>query len=155
MDIQFKPITQEQAEQIAHHWHYEGIYAFYNMEADEEDLAEFMDPHTRGDSVFVAMKSEELIAFISLEVHSVDHIELGLGLRPDLTGQGFGVSFLSQALNYIKTHFSPKIITLAVATFNKRAISLYKKIGFIEKSVYMQNTNGGEYEFVRMKYFCN
>lgn len=153
MDIQFLPITQDQAEQIAYQWHYEGIYAFYNMEADEEDLAEFINPLTRG-AVFAAISNQELIGFISVDIHTVGQIEIGLGLRPDLTGQGYGVVFLSQALNYMKSKFSPSIISLAVATFNKRAISLYKKIGFIEETTFMQHTNGGDYEFVNMKYVC-
>ena len=38
MTYTLQPITQEQAEEIAYNWHYDGKYAFYDMEADEEDL---------------------------------------------------------------------------------------------------------------------
>ena len=37
-------MTQEQAEEIAFNWHYDAEYSFYDMEADKEDLVEFLDP---------------------------------------------------------------------------------------------------------------
>jgi len=40
---------------------------------------------------------------------------------------------------------------LAVAEFNKRAINLYKKLGFNTVEKYEQNTNGGVYNFLKMK----
>ncbi|WP_251127910.1 MULTISPECIES: hypothetical protein [unclassified Exiguobacterium] len=43
MNHTFHPLTQDQAEQIAFEWRYEGEYAFYNMDADEENLASFLD----------------------------------------------------------------------------------------------------------------
>ncbi len=39
----------------------------------------------------------------------------------------------------------------AVALFNKRAIKVYEKIGFQSVERYMQKTNGGEFEFIKMK----
>ncbi|GED15644.1 hypothetical protein SAMN04487909_12324 [Aneurinibacillus migulanus] len=35
MQVTFKPMNQEEAEIIAG-WHYDGIYSFYDMEADKE-----------------------------------------------------------------------------------------------------------------------
>ncbi|SFB28367.1 hypothetical protein SAMN04488072_11322 [Lentibacillus halodurans] len=36
--MDFKIITQQQAEEIAYQWHYDGKYAFYDMDTDEENL---------------------------------------------------------------------------------------------------------------------
>ncbi|WP_429818396.1 hypothetical protein [Brevibacillus porteri] len=33
MQYAFTTMTQEQSEEIAYHWHYDGEYAFYDMEA--------------------------------------------------------------------------------------------------------------------------
>jgi [ribosomal protein S18]-alanine N-acetyltransferase len=74
-----------------------------------------------------------------------------LGLRPDRTGQGLGGRFLEAGLAYGRAHFEPKHFVLAVATFNRRAITVYERAGFTAVRVYMHSTNGGEWEFVEMR----
>jgi [ribosomal protein S18]-alanine N-acetyltransferase len=44
MTYELHVMTQEQAEEIAFNWHYDGEYSFYDMEADQEDLEEFLNP---------------------------------------------------------------------------------------------------------------
>jgi len=78
---------------------------------------------------------------------------VGFGLRPDLTGKGLGASFVKAGIEYGLYNFSysKDHIMLAVAKFNKRAIKLYKKIGFETTKEYDQKTNGGIYRLVAMK----
>jgi [ribosomal protein S18]-alanine N-acetyltransferase len=61
---------------------------------------------------------------------------------------------LKAGLDFVITRFSPKKITLSVATFNQRAIKVYRKMGFKELDTFMQDTNGDTYEFIRMEYTC-
>ncbi|WP_270181297.1 GNAT family N-acetyltransferase [Alkalihalobacillus sp. CinArs1] len=153
MNYEFIVMTQNQAEEIARNWHYDGQYAFYDMEADEEDLAEFLDPNARGESMYAVTNNDELIGFFSAN-EIADTIDIGLGMRPDLTGRGHGKAFLEAGISYVKSTYEPKYITLAVATFNQRAISLYRKLGFQDVETYMQDTNGSTYEFLKMRYEC-
>lgn len=146
MTYTFSVMTQKQAELIAFEWHYEGEYAFYDMEADEEDLEEFLDPKVRGDSMFAVTYNGELVGFFSMS----PDLEIALGMRPDLTGQGKGYEFLKVCLDFAEARFQPEKITLSVATFNKRAIKVYKRLGFRELETFSQKTNGGIYEFVKM-----
>ncbi|WP_377890145.1 GNAT family N-acetyltransferase [Alkalihalobacillus sp. R86527] len=154
MGYVFDVMTQSQAEHIAHSWHYDGIYSFYDMEADEEDLAEFLDPNMRGESMFAVTKSDELIGFFSANQVSRDTVDIGLGLRPDLTGHGYGKVFLEAGLTHVQSTYAPARITLAVATFNQRAIALYRKLGFQDVETFMQETNGSTFEFLKMRYEC-
>ena len=150
--VQFRvgPLTQSDAETIAT-WHYEGKYAFYDAEADADDLAELLDPALRGDSMFgVRDGASELVGFFAFQVAD-GVVDFGLGLRPDLTGRGLGADFARAGLDFARTRFSPKTIQLRVAAFNKRAIKVYHRIGFREVEHYMNRTNGGEFEFVRME----
>ncbi|WP_431190655.1 hypothetical protein [Lysinibacillus sphaericus] len=43
LNYRFQTITQEQAEDIAYNWHYNGDYSFYDMKADQEDLQAFLN----------------------------------------------------------------------------------------------------------------
>lgn len=88
MPYKFENMTQEQAEDIAHKWHYDGEYSFYDMEADEEDLAEFLDPETRGNPMFAVLKEDEIIGFFSVSKVAANIYDIGLGMRPGLTGNG-------------------------------------------------------------------
>lgn len=150
----FKKMTQHQAENIASSWHYDDEYSFYDMDADEEDLVEFLDPKQRGESMFVVMNSQEIIGYFCFNRIDKETIDIGLGMRPNLTGGGKGVEFLKAGLNFAKLTYNPDQITLSVATFNLRAIKVYKKVGFKEVQIFMQTTNGDCFEFLRMIYKC-
>ena len=150
MPFYIEPLDQSNAEKIAS-WHYEGEYAFYDFEADPEDLAELLDPDLRGESMFAVRDSTgELVGFFAYQ-HKDGVVDFGLGLRPDLTGKGLGADFVRAGLDFAQSRFSPKSIQLHVAAFNKRAIKVYKRVGFREAEHYMNRTNGGEFDFIRME----
>ena len=148
--MKVKPMLQVEAEIIAN-WKYSGIYSFYDMTADEEDYQEFINEETRGEHAFSVYERGKLIGFYSLTSVESETVDLGLGLRPDMTGQGIGGSFLQKALDYAELHYGARSFTLSVATFNERAIRVYKNAGFKVIHTFMQPTNGSEYEFVKMR----
>ncbi|WP_404469614.1 GNAT family N-acetyltransferase [Sutcliffiella horikoshii] len=154
MMYKFEKMTQEQAEEIAHNWHYDGDYAFYDMEADEEDLEEFLDCKARGNYMFAVMIEDELIGFFSVSQAAANVYDIGLGMRPDLTGNGRGTEFLHACMDFVQSRFTVDKITLSVATFNQRAIKVYRKVGFKDMDTFMQDTNGSTYEFLWMLYEC-
>jgi len=145
-------MTQAQAEYIAFNWHYDGPYAFYDMEADQEDLEEFLDAEKRENTMFAVTQEEDLVGFFGFSNTAESVYELSLGLRPDLTGKGSGLEFLKAGLDFVQSEYSTQKIMLSVAIFNKRAIKVYRKIGFKDVETFMQKTNGGTYEFLRMEY---
>ncbi|WP_182199535.1 GNAT family N-acetyltransferase [Paraliobacillus salinarum] len=153
MDYQFNKLSQEQADNIAFNWRYEGEFSFYNMTADEEDLTEFLNPVQRGDKYFIVTKDSEEVGFFYFEYEG-DLIDVGLGIKPELTGCGLGVEFIKAGLDYAISKYNPREITLSVATFNKRAIKVYKKVGFKSIETFMQDTNGSRFEFLKMRYKC-
>lgn len=154
MSYKFESMTQEQAEEIAFNWHYDAEYSFYDMEADPEDLVEFLDPEKRGDSNFVVTKDSDIIGFFSFNKVAIHTIDIGLGMRPNLIGNGNGLEFVRAGLEFAISKYKPGKITLSVATFNQRAIKVYRKIGFEDVDTFMQDTNGDRYEFMEMAYRC-
>lgn len=151
MTHQFAVLTQPQAETIAYTWHYEGEYAFYNMEADKDDLAEFLDAKQRGQSVFAITSDGELIGFVSVEQLDAETVDIGLGMKPGLTGNGSGRAFVTSILEFIDTKFGPDRITLSVTTFNERAIRVYEACGFRQVTSFQQETNGSTFDFIKLE----
>ena len=144
----FARLSQEEAEAIAE-WHYPEPYSFYDWTADADDLRELLDPKLRGDAYWAVKDEDELVGYFSFKRRR-RAVEIGLGLRPDLTGRGLGADFLAAGLEFARERFSPGRFTLAVATFNERAIKVYERAGFARERVYMHSTNGGEWEFLEM-----
>ena len=100
MRFDIEPLTQSDAEKIAS-WHYEGEYAFYDYEADPEDLAELLDPELRGESMFAVRDDAQANYWVSYAFQNTDGVvDFGLGLRPDLTGKGLGEKFVCAGLDF-------------------------------------------------------
>jgi [ribosomal protein S18]-alanine N-acetyltransferase len=148
--LYFEQLSQEDAEAIAE-WHYPEPYSFYDWTADPGDLRELLDPALRGEAYWaVRDETDELVGYFSFKPKDEQTVEIGLGLRPDLTGRGLGGSFLAAGLEFARARFSAERFTLAVATFNERAIKVYERAGFSRERTYMHSTNGGEWEFLEM-----
>jgi [ribosomal protein S18]-alanine N-acetyltransferase len=145
----FRQMGGEEAAEISG-WHYEPPYDFYDATSDPDDLEELLDAERRQDAYFsVFDEGDALVGFFQFEREGTT-VDVGLGMRPDLTGQGLGVGYLLAGLEFARKRFSPERFTLSVATFNERAILVYERAGFRRGTVYEHNTNGGEYPFLAM-----
>jgi len=136
-DFAIRPMTAADAHAVAA-WRYPGEYSFYDADADPDDLAELLDPARRELAGFVMAKLTGRTA------------EIGLGLRPDLTGRGLGESFVRACLRFASAALGAQRYTLAVAAFNRRAITVYERAGFREAERFEHYTNGGLHSFIRM-----
>ncbi|PFM66576.1 GNAT family N-acetyltransferase [Bacillus cereus] len=154
MGYVFTVMTQKEAEEIAHNWHYEGEYSFYNMEADQEDLAEFLNGEMRRNHTFSVKENDTIIGFFSFCKINNRTVDMGLGMRPDITGNGLGLKFVNAGLDFSKEKYGCNYRTLSVATFNERAIKVYKRAGFEAVGTFIQKTNGSCFEFLKMNYLC-
>jgi ribosomal-protein-alanine N-acetyltransferase len=57
-------------------------------------------------------------------------LDIGIGVRPDLTGRGQGMRYLGAVIDFGVAQFAPELLRLTVAAFNARAIRLYERAGF-------------------------
>jgi len=145
----FRKMEDEEATQIST-WHYDPPYDFYDATSDPDDLKELLDPKRRKDAYFSVFDDHGvLVGFFQFEREGT-RVDIGLGMRPDLTGRGLGGEYLRAGLEFARRRFSPERFTLSVATFNEHAILVYERAGFRRNTVYRHNTNGGEYLFLSM-----
>jgi [ribosomal protein S18]-alanine N-acetyltransferase len=139
-----RPMTEADAQAVAA-WHYPAPYTFYDWTQDPDDLAELLDPAEWGTRYFAVDADGELAGFFVFKPAG-DATEIGLGLRPDLTGLGHGAAFLEAGLGFA----GPGRFTLSVAAFNQRAITVYERAGFVQTERFVHHTNGADHAFVRM-----
>ena len=137
--IDISAMTIEYARSISL-WKYEGEFSFYDH--NERNMEGYMDG-----THYACTDDGELIGYfcfgkdariptVETNVYDDDYLDIGLGLRPDLCGKGYGLPFFKIGLDYAKGHFQTKKFRLSVAAFNERAIKVYAKAGFeVEREV--------------------
>lgn len=149
MQLQIAPMDQADAVAISD-WHYPPPYSFYDWAADNEDAALLLDAKRREGRFFSARDERgELAGFFEFQVKDGEVI-VGLGLHPDLTGRGLGRGFVDAGMAFARERFGPKGFRLSVASFNKRAIKVYERVGFRTTRAFDHETNGGVYRFLEM-----
>jgi len=149
----FTPMNEKYANDIVSNWHYDDVYSFYDMAADEDDLRIFMDTKNWQDiTKAVLNENDELVGWASFYTEN-DEFWLSLGLRPDLTGQKLGEEFVSECVKYAISQYKliKPTIKLAVALFNRRAIKVYQRAGFIETNRTIRDTHIGQVDFIEME----
>jgi RimJ/RimL family protein N-acetyltransferase len=124
-------------------WRYESPYDFYD--GDQE-------PPLNPERYFAAVDDDGvLVGFYYFEDRG-DVLEIGLGLRPDLTGHGLGAEFLRKGLEFGRSRYRPGKVVLNVAAFNERAIKVYERAGFRATGRHVRTfPRWGEVEFVEME----
>lgn len=133
-------------------WRYAPPYDAYDPSADGTFDEEMRDPARWGELDFAVDDADtgELVGFLELTAVG-DVVELGVGLRPDLTGRGLGPSYVEAALGYARERWRPRTFALDVYPWNERAIRTYERVGFEMGQEYVRTfANGNRVTFLRM-----
>ena len=146
MSLTFRPLDESSAATILD-WKYEPPYHIYNLASPEpEDTLHYLlDPQ----NAFYATydQQDRLEAFCSFGPdgqvtggdYSLPALDIGLGVRPDLTGQGHGDEYVKAVIDFANATYAPERLRVTIATFNRRARRVWEKAGFQE----VQKFTGG------------
>ena len=148
MQLSFQPMDRVSAAAIVM-WRYEPPYDFYNCRSDGDDaITARIDPTNQ----FVAIRESDLglAAFCSFGLdgqvpggdYSAEALDLGLGIRPDLTGHGWGSTFVAAVIAQAKTNYTPKRLRVTIAEFNQRARLVWERAGFHFVQRFLAENNG-------------
>ncbi|HEY7851222.1 MAG TPA: GNAT family protein [Ktedonobacterales bacterium] len=173
MSLLFTPMTEADAREITA-WRYEGPYATYNtpdpaLGADFEYLAELLDVRSQHFAVcepdqpnappigFFAYGSacevgDEATASLATPylLRPDGSLTIGLGLRPDLTGQHRGLALVEEGLAFAHERYHPSLFRLYVFSWNERALRVYKRAGFVSIGVARIAAPEGARVFIEM-----
>lgn len=118
-------------------WKYEGIYSVYSFLHDDKTIQELLTGDyfvyvngSEGITGYVCFGHSGQIPIAQRNLYTNDMVDIGVGLRPDLCGEGRGFEFLTKAIDFVQHNKQVTALRLTVALFNQRAISVYKRAGF-------------------------
>jgi RimJ/RimL family protein N-acetyltransferase len=153
LQITYRPADKKSAREFVQ-WEYPPPYNVYNN--PEEQLGEAVhyniDPVNNVYAMF--NQDNELIGYCSYgpdgQVPGGDYsekaLDIGLMLKPELTGQGMGAAFAKEVIRNGLAKYTPKMLRVTIAAFNKRAIRTWEKNGFQKTQSFKRD--GDEMEFV-------
>ncbi|MCP8379484.1 GNAT family N-acetyltransferase [Streptococcus suis] len=125
------PLPQDLALEIANQWRYQPPLDAYTISANPETYAEMISPEARGDRFFAVIRNAALMGYFCIDQDS-ETVDIHLGMKPSLTGQGNGRAFYQTIEDYVVEHVQPASIKLTVASSHQVAQKLFPALGFTE-----------------------
>ncbi|EZH67232.1 hypothetical protein DH09_04665 [Bacillaceae bacterium JMAK1] len=123
----------------------------------EEELARIRRHQTETGLMLVAVNREEVVGMLTFSRPQRPHYShngmFGMSIQERFTNQRLGYKLLNELLMFAKNDEAIKKISLEVYAHNERAISLYKRLGFIvegRKPYHRKESDGSYVEDVLM-----
>jgi RimJ/RimL family protein N-acetyltransferase len=148
----FRPLDEHAAREIVR-WAYDPPYDVYNSNPENTQTSvTYMSDPANG-LYGIRTKDGELIAFCSYggdaQVpggdYGADALDIGLGVRPDLTGRGMGIRVIEAVLEFGAKKFQPERFRVTIAAFNLRARKAWMRAGFSEESSFRRKGDRREF----------
>jgi RimJ/RimL family protein N-acetyltransferase len=143
-DWRIIPIEEHHAREIST-WTYEEPYSLYNSSPDGAEW--LLDPLNNYYAVIDG--SDDLVAFCCFGhdarvpggTYDEEAIDLGTGMRPDLTGHGRGLAFFELVCNEARARWPGHRLRTTIAAFNERSQRIVRKLGFQETQIFRNPAN--------------
>jgi [ribosomal protein S18]-alanine N-acetyltransferase len=144
--FRIEPLTESDAREIFG-WRYPPPYDFYDLgDADHEAvLRNLFNPN----SPHFAISTNEdgflgfCVAGSEAQVPGGNYgepaLDIGIGLRPNVTGRGLGKQVLTEFLNFALAAYQPDRFRATIAAFNLRSQRTFRGLGFVEASRFVAN----------------
>lgn len=158
VQINDEPLSEEEIRDFLG-WRYPPPYQIYNLEVQNVDdaIAFFLTP----ESGYLAVRDDEgaVVGFCCFGFegqvpggdYSVDALDVGIGMRPELTGQGLGYDFVAAVLAYAEERFAPQRLRATIALFNRRSQRVFENHGFRRQSQFAKTTPQGRQYVILIK----
>ncbi len=152
--FQFYSIDRNSASAIVN-WRYEPPCNFYNYLDKEVNLQYFLNP--QNNFYKIVNDNGELVGYCSFGQdgqvsggdYGYDALDISMGIRPDLTGQGKGIEYANAVLDFAENLLNPKAFRVTIAAFNKRALRLWQKLEFEHQQSFERKSDGTQFIILR------
>lgn len=152
MTYSFQPMDEAHARAILD-WRYGPPYTLYNVAPEDVNAAlpGLLDPgwayfsmhDEQGDLVGFCCFGED--ARVPGGDYGTPALDIGWGMRPDLTGRGRGAAFLEAILDFARRTYTAGLYRTTVAAFNARSRRLCENQGFRPVQDFVHSVTGDEF----------
>lgn len=142
-----RPLCDADREAIAT-WRYPGALAIYDPGPDAFALREpehFAVGRADGELIGYATLGEQARVPGGAYELTPSVVDIGMGLRPDLVGEGLGATALLVVIEEAWRRLSPSRIRATVAAANGRATALVTHLGFQQSHRFHRSSDGREF----------
>ena len=132
------PLSEENARKITT-WRYDPPFDLYDL--GSENISGFINPeyyyhqilNENGNLVgYCCYGLDAQVPGGEYLINMPEILDIGVGMKPNLTGAGRGHKFVSAILEYASERFNPSRFRVTVADFNHRSLRTFRKQGFKE-----------------------
>jgi [ribosomal protein S18]-alanine N-acetyltransferase len=132
-------------------WRYPGQYSAYDLDpGDPLVLEALLRPENNYHAILV---NDEMIGYFCLGADARvpgweydDHaLDLGMGIRPDLTGSGNGSTCFAAVLAHVVQQRPATLLRATIASWNQRAIRMCEHAGFLAVASFRTTRVNGEF----------
>ena len=149
MKISYRIADETSAREFTQ-WQYESPYDIYNCPPDEVEQAVRYNSDPANNVYAMFDENGQLIGYCSYGVdaqvpggdYSAAALDIGLMIKPELTGQGLGAEFAREVIHNGISIYGPGKLRVTIAAFNKRAIRVWEKNGFKQVKNFSRNIDG-------------
>lgn len=153
MKLEFRVPTKSDVDDILT-WKYDGKYSFYDNDIQKEKM-EWIESFIDSDNNFSIYNDNNKLVGNCSFYYIEEFFCVGLQMRPELTGKGFGVQFAKAIIDFGREKYKFNYIDLTVVKFNNRAIKVYEKLGFKVIEEFVNTIRGNDYDFLAMRLAFN
>ena len=137
MKISYRPADEAYAREFLQ-WQYEAPYDIYNFPpAQLEKYVQYnIDPSNNVHAMFD--QEDKLIGYCSYGLdaqvpggdYSEEALDIGMMIKPELTGQGQGSNYVSTVIQNSVSKYHPRRLRVTILSTNLRAMKVWEKNGF-------------------------
>jgi RimJ/RimL family protein N-acetyltransferase len=149
MHFTFRQMAEADARSILS-WRYEPPYDIYNLGCEDvEAVVQFLIAPQNG-YYAIADQQNNMVGFccfgLDARVPGGDYqeeaLDIGLGMRPDLTGRGHGHDYVQAVIRFARSEFWPTALRVSIAEFNRRALRVWQRAGFRPARSFAREADG-------------
>ena len=130
------PLSEENARKITT-WRYDPPFDLYDL--GPENISGFINPEYYYHQILNENGNLDGYCCYGLDaqvpggeylINMPEILDIGVGMKPNLTGVGRGHKFVSAILEYARERFHPDRFRVTIADFNLRSLKTFQSLGF-------------------------